>query len=223
MTQTPLLELLLGESPYSVDLIQGNGSKPFVSISGAKKGSRHKGGGIIIADLRSLDCILGLIGVIGSLAIPTQPAEEQVAFYTERTRFLSGETKLFNDQWFYRIKVYRNFFKDVETGTYVPLKGHGLRPEGRRLFIQEMDFPINEAGREFVAKFIAQVYGAIKEAIQCSSTNDEDDVVELTRQLEDVGRRRPSVDYERPPNEGDSPNRTVVRYGMPMSDGRSPH
>ncbi len=122
VTQTPLLELLLDESPYSIDLIQGNGSKPFVSISGAKKGSRHKGGGIIIPDLRSLDCILGLIRVIGALAIPAQPAEEQVTFYTERTRFFSGETKLFNDQWFYRIKAYRNFFKDVETGTYIPLK-----------------------------------------------------------------------------------------------------
>jgi len=183
VTTTPILELHLGQSPYSADLIQNNASPPFLSISGAKKGSSYKGGGIVIPDLRSLDRILGLIGVIDLLKPPPQPKEERVAFCSDNARFLSAETKLFNEQWFYRVKVYRNFFIDGETGAFVPLKEHGLRPDGFRFFIKEMDFPINNEGRQFATKFITEIYKIIKEVLNRRYSTDERDLLEATQQL----------------------------------------
>lgn len=183
VTTTPLLELRLGQSPYSADLIQGNSSSPFLSISGAKKGGSHKGGGIAIPDFRSLDRILGLIGAVSSLKLPAHPKEERVAFCSEKARFISGETKLFGDQWFYRVKVYRNFFKDGETGKIIPLKEHGLRPDGFRFFIKEMDFPLSDEGIQFAATFVDKIHTVIKESLHRSFNNSEEDVVKLTREF----------------------------------------
>jgi len=182
VTTSPILELCLGQSPYSADLIRG-GASPFLSISGAKKGGSHKGGGISIPDLRSLDRILGLIGAVNSLEVPADPKEERVAFCSEKSRFLSGETKLFGDQWFYRVKVYRNFFKNGATGKYVPLKEHALRPSGHHRYIQEMDFPISPEGKKFATTFIDKIYRVIKEFLHRSFNNCEGDVLKLTREL----------------------------------------
>jgi hypothetical protein len=177
-----LVDVHLDGSPYSADLIQGNKPNPFLAISGAKKGSKRKGGGIIVADLRSLDSFLNLIGVIGFLELPADPKEERVAFSSEKTRFLSGETKLFDNKWFFRVKVYQNFFRDAETGSYVSMRQHELRPAGFRFFIQEMDFPINEQGKLFAQTFIARIYESIKESLHRLFLNGEEDLVELTRQ-----------------------------------------
>jgi hypothetical protein len=175
-----LLALKLDNSPYTADVVEGRSGR-FLSITGAKKGSHHKGGGIAIPDLRSLDNLLDLIRVIEHLKVPRNPNEERVAFCSEKNRFLSGETKLCNEQWFYRIKVYRNFFIDNEGG-FVAMRGHGLRPDGFRFFIKEMDFPINNVGKQFAAKFTAEISKAVEKIFTLRYPSAESDLLEEARQ-----------------------------------------
>jgi hypothetical protein len=182
VNNTSIVELKLGQSPYCAEIVNRENSKPFLAISGARKGSNHKGGGIAVFDLRSLDNILNLIGAIKFLEIPKEPTEQKVAFYSEKSRFLSGETKIFDDQWYYRVKVYKNFFIDADGG-YVSLKGQGLKPAGFKFFIQEFDFPITKKGKQTADKFISNIYSKVDSEMNNKFNSKDQDFLQKTREM----------------------------------------
>lgn len=161
---TSVVELILGQSSYCAELVERDNSKPFLALSGARKGSRHKGGGIPVFDLRGLDNLLNLIATIKLLKISKKPIESKVAFSSEKSRYLSGETKLIDDQWYYRVKAYKNFFIDSD-GAYVNLKSQELRPAGFKFFIQEFDFPITKKGKEIAENLVSNIYSEVSNAL----------------------------------------------------------
>ena len=97
---------------------------------------------------------------------------------------MAGETRKFNGKWFYRIKAYKNFFVDKETGEPKVYKDHDLKPEGRGFFIQEFDLPITPKGKAFTSQLVDELeHAIIDNMIKVFGKNAQDILVGSRKQL----------------------------------------
>ncbi len=122
-------ELITGNRTYRLAVIELDGGDRFWAISGSKKGGKHSGGGIPIPNLQTLYGICKLLERIAVIQSKDEAIEAKVDLFSLKNRVYCGETREINGKWYYRIKVYSNFFvRDREVCFY---KNHELRPVGR--------------------------------------------------------------------------------------------
>ena len=175
-SDTILCELSWDSRDYhlkSVDL--GNG--PFLAVAGSKKGGRHMGGGIPVPDLLFLDQIVRLTNQIASLTEEPTEDEAKVCFFSHRGKTVTGETRNFRDEWFYRVKCYQNYF--TKNGEMMFYKDHALKPAGRGFFIQEFDFPISASGIKEAQEFSETIQKTVHEQLDEKFEEEVDDVLGL--------------------------------------------
>ncbi|MCP4611719.1 MAG: hypothetical protein GY845_23665 [Planctomycetes bacterium] len=170
MEKETLVNISSGHLSYKLERIDIENS--FWAVCGSKKGSRFSGGGIIISDLQFLYGICHLIDQIDFLDIETGETETKVSCYSNRNRVICGETRIFRDQYFYRIKEYVNYFKNKD-GEINYYKDHQLKQAGRGFFIREFDFELSSSGIEMAKEFSLKVRETI-----------EDYLVELVGELD---------------------------------------
>ncbi|MDA7618217.1 hypothetical protein N8703_02840 [Verrucomicrobia bacterium] len=157
----------------SVDLGKGE----YLALRGSKKGSRYLGGDIAVPDLLFLDQIVHLIHQIASLTEEPTEDEAKVCFFNHRGKTVTGEIRNFDDDWFYRVKCYQNYFtKDGKIKFY---KGHMLKPAGYGFYIQEFDFPLSAVGIHEALTFAERLQNAVHQQLIEKFKEEVDDVLEL--------------------------------------------
>lgn len=173
-----LFELTFEQRKYRLELVEIQGSSPFWAICGSKKGSYYCGGGIPISNLHSLYNICHLIDKISSLNMRGR-TEARVDCFSNRNRVFCGETRVFNGQFYYRIKVYSNYFsKDGDIHYY---RQHNLKQVGKGYYIQEFDFPISTSGIQEAKEFSSKIKVAIENHLVGMIGPVEGDPLDLLR------------------------------------------
>ncbi|MGV8118917.1 MAG: hypothetical protein AB2L14_04035 [Candidatus Xenobiia bacterium LiM19] len=179
--RTTLMSLYYYDCPYILEIVD-TGKGPFLSFQGSKKGCKFTGGGISIPSVIVFDELIKLISLIQKLEPDSKSEECRVGFFLDRSRLLAGETRKFKDKWFYRIKAYKNYFVDKETGEPKVYKDHDLKPEGRGYFIQEFDIPISSKGKEFASQLVRELQQAIINNMSCLFGKNGPDILNASRQ-----------------------------------------
>ncbi len=156
-----LHKLVFGSRVYSLDLVELNNNDVFWSVSGSKKGSIHTGGGISIPDFKFLYGLCGIINNIALLRTSVISSDRKVCCFHHRNRVICGETKIFNNTIFYRVKAYSNYFR--RNNEFFNYKDHELKPSGRGFFIQEFDFPVTVEGVEEAKAFSKMILQGIEQ------------------------------------------------------------
>ncbi len=174
-----LWETCFDQRPYRLELVELGNEDPFLTICGSKKGTQHCGGGILIRGLQDLNGICNLIEQIELLDGKTGEDETKVNCFSYRNIAICGEIRYFNEQYFYRIKKYTNYFK--KGGKFMFFKHHQLRPAGRGFYIQEFDFPVSSTGIKEAKKVSCKVKDTIEHYLLKKVDQEENDTLDLIR------------------------------------------
>ena len=174
-----LWETCFDQRPYRLELVELGNEDPFLTICGSKKGTQHCGGGILIRGLQDLNGICNLIEQIELLDGKTGEDETKVNCFSYRNIAICGEIRYFNEQYFYRIKKYTNYFK--KGGKIMFFKHHQLRPAGRGFYIQEFDFPVSSTGIKEAKKVSCKVKDTIEHYLLKKVDQEENDTLDLIR------------------------------------------
>jgi len=161
----PIKDLILskniGPLTYISEIITAK-NKKFLSISGSKKGSEHRGGGIIISNMSFLHDFINLVKLVLSLNENEDLEETCIGVLVERNRALTGEIRNFHGKWFYRVKEYVNNFKTRDTDEIRYFKEHRLKPSGFGFYIKEFDIPISVEGKKLTTDFTESLLSKIE-------------------------------------------------------------
>lgn len=156
-----LIQLERFPRKYRLELLEFGGKK-FLAISGSKKGGQHLGGGIKLPDLEFVNGITRILKRMASIECPKRD-ESKVCFFNHRNKFVSGETRKFKDQWFYRLKCYQNYF--TKNGEVFFMRDHALKPSGRGFYLQEFDFPLSDSGVNDAQEFSDELQRNIEQVV----------------------------------------------------------
>lgn len=178
-----MYEICFDHRPYRLDLVELNNGDSFWAVCGSKKGSKHTGGGIPISGYRLL---YGLYYIINNIAFlnsnKIEPNVKLCCFY-HRNRVICGETRVFDNQLFYRVKAYTNFFR--RNNEFYYYKNHELRPSGRGFYIQEFDFPVSSEGIDEAKIFSIKIQEAIENYLQEMVARIDSDLFDMA---DDIGQ-----------------------------------
>ena len=162
----PIKDLILskniGPLTYISEIITAKNKNQFLSISGSKKGSEHRGGGIIISNMSFLHDFINLVKLVLSLNENEDLEETCIGVLVERNRALTGEIRNFHGKWFYRVKEYVNNFKTRDTDEIRYFKEHRLKPSGFGFYIKEFDIPISVEGKKLTTDFTESLLSKIE-------------------------------------------------------------